>query len=33
LKNLKVLTLDNMPVSDEQVQELQQALPNCEIIR
>ncbi len=31
LKNLKTLILRNSQVSDEQVQELRQALPNCKI--
>jgi hypothetical protein len=31
LTNLKELQLQNTPVSDEQVQKLRQALPNCKI--
>ena len=31
LKNLETLGLHNTPVSEEQVQELRQALPNCNI--
>jgi Leucine-rich repeat (LRR) protein len=31
LKNLEGLLLQNTQVSDEQVQELRQALPHCEI--
>ena len=32
LQNLQVLSIENTPVGKEQVEELRQALPNCEII-
>jgi len=33
LTDLEVLTLDGTQVSEESIEQLQQALPNCEITR
>ena len=33
LKNLKQLDLSDTQITDEQVKQLQQALPNCKIVR